>query len=81
MKLIIYIKMDLALDNPEKLIYHETQQTKSNQTIGMIHFVYVIYVTWKNSNAFSYLHNIIELMLYWCFMYIDNPCKFLVRYF
>ena len=29
---IIYIKMDLALNNLQRLIWHKTQQTKPNQT-------------------------------------------------
>ena len=29
-ELIIYIEMDLALNNIEGLIYHKTQQTKPN---------------------------------------------------
>ena len=34
---IIYIKMDLALNNRQRLICHKTQQTKPNQpTIGHI---------------------------------------------
>ena len=32
MELIIYIKMDLALNNLQRLICHKTQQTKPNQT-------------------------------------------------
>ena len=31
-ELIIYIKMDLALNNLQRLICHKTQQTKPNQT-------------------------------------------------
>ena len=31
-ELIIYIKMDLALNNLQRLLYHETQPTKPNQT-------------------------------------------------
>ena len=30
--MIIYIKMDLALNNLERLISHKTQQAKPNQT-------------------------------------------------
>ena len=30
---IIYIKMDLALNNLQRLICHKTQQTKPNQTL------------------------------------------------
>ena len=30
--MIIYIKMDLALNNLQRLICHKTQQTKPNQT-------------------------------------------------
>ena len=32
MEQIIYINMDLALDNLQRLICHKTQQTKPNQT-------------------------------------------------
>ena len=31
-ELIIYIKMDLVLNNLQRLICHETHQTKPNQT-------------------------------------------------
>ena len=30
--LIFYIKMDLALNNIQRLIWHKTNQTKPNQT-------------------------------------------------
>ena len=30
MELIIYIKMDLALNNLQKMIYYKTQETKPN---------------------------------------------------
>ena len=33
MELVIYIKMDLALNNLQRLICHKTQQAKPNQTI------------------------------------------------
>ena len=33
---IIYIKMDLALNNLQKLICHKTKQTKSNHTYMFI---------------------------------------------
>ena len=36
---IIYIKMDLALNNLQRLICHKTQQTKPNQTIWCIDFL------------------------------------------
>ena len=35
MEQIIYIKMDLALNNLQRLICHKTQQTKPNQTISL----------------------------------------------
>ena len=31
-----YIKMDLALNNQQRLICHKTQQTKPNQSMGQI---------------------------------------------
>ena len=40
MELIIYIKTDLALNNPQRLIYNKTQQTKSNQTVIHIENIY-----------------------------------------
>ena len=38
MELIIYIKMDLALNNLQGLICHKTQQTKTNHLIQLIQF-------------------------------------------
>ena len=40
MKLIIYIKMDLALNNLQRLICRKTQQTKPNQ-INLILFCFI----------------------------------------
>ena len=46
MELVIHIKMDLALNNQERLIYHKTQQSKPNQTIFMsvsrLSFMYLL---------------------------------------
>ena len=39
---IIYIKMDLALNNLQKLICHKTQQTKPNHIQAGVHFLVVI---------------------------------------
>ena len=37
---IIYIKMDLALNNLQRLICHKTQQTKPNQTFKRAWYQY-----------------------------------------
>ena len=37
MEQIIYIKMDLALNNLQGLICHKTKQTKPNQTLMKLH--------------------------------------------
>ena len=42
--MIIYIKMDLALNNLERLICHKTQQTKPNQTKVVVFLFSVIII-------------------------------------
>ena len=53
-ELISYIKMDLALNNLQRLICHKTQQTNQPSFID-----YCINLTWKNNLAESW-HQVLE---------------------
>ena len=51
MELIIYTKMDLALNNLQRLICHKTQQTKPNQT-NIDNFLTVIVFLFDINNLY-----------------------------